>query len=92
MTSVYDNNNQIILFPNPTNGKLEIKYQVQRPNIFQFEITNISGQTLLRNNLGFKNIGENIDTIELSNLPFGQYNLKLYSLTEQFNFKFIKGE
>ncbi len=79
-------------YPNPTNGSLEIKYSVQHPNVFQYEVTNLSGQILIRNNLGFKNIGENIETIELSNLPLGQYNLKLYSLTEQFNFKFIKGE
>ncbi len=92
MTSVNDNNSQITLYPNPTNGQIEAKYEVQKPNIFQYEITNISGQTLIRNNLGFKNVGENIETIDVNNLPLGQYNLRLYSENEVINFKFIRGE
>ena len=92
MTSVFDNNYQDIIYPNPTNGSLEIKYNVQNPNIFQYEITNINGQIIIRNNLGFKNIGENIETIDVHNLPLGQYNLRIYSENEVVNFKFIRGE
>jgi hypothetical protein len=79
-------------YPNPTNGSLEIKYNVNKPNIFQYEITNLAGQFLIRNNLGFRNVGENIETIDVNNLPIGQYNLRLYSENEQLNFKFIRGE
>ena len=92
MTSVNDNNIQTTLYPNPTDGKLGIKYQVQKPSIFQYEITNISGQTLIRNHLGFKNLGENIETIDVNNLPIGQYNLRIFSENEVINFKFIRGE
>ena len=79
-------------YPNPTNGSLEIKYNVQNQNMFQYEITNLAGQFLIRNNLGFKNIGENIETIGVENLPIGQYNLRLFSENEVVNFKFIRGE
>ncbi len=92
MTSVSENKNQTILFPNPTNNSLEIKYQVQKPSLFQFEIINLTGQTIIRNSLGLKNVGENFDVINVNNIPLGQYNLKLYSETEQYNFMFIKGE
>lgn len=92
MTSVTANNNQILIYPNPTNGRIESKYNVSKPNIFQYEITNISGQFLIRNNLGFRNVGENIETIDVNNLPLGHYNLRIYSETEVVNFKFIRGE
>ncbi len=91
MTSIKENNNPTTLYPNPTNGSLEIKYSVQHPNVFQYEITNLAGQFLIRNNLGFKNVGENIETIDVENLPIGQYNLRLYSETEVVNLKFIRG-
>lgn len=92
MTSINDNNIQTTIYPNPTNGKLEVKYQVQKPSIFQYEITNVQGIILTRNNLGFKNVGENIETIDVNNLPIGQYNLSIYSENEVVNFKFIRGE
>lgn len=79
-------------YPNPTNSSLEIKYNVRKPNVFQYEVTNLAGQFLIRNNLGFRNVGENIETIDVENLPIGQYNLKIYSENEVVNFKFIRGE
>jgi WD40 repeat protein len=92
MTSINDNNIQTTIYPNPTNGKLEVKYQVQKPSIFQYEVTNIQGITLKRNNLGIKNIGQNIDPIDVNSIPSGIYNLRIYSENEQLNFKFIRGE
>ena len=92
MTSINDNNIQTTIYPNPTNGKLEVKYQVQKPSIFQYAVTNIQGITLKRNNLGIKNIGQNIDPIDVNSIPSGIYNLRIYSENEQLNFKFIRGE
>ena len=92
MTSINEALNLKTLFPNPASGKIELKYNVIRPNIFQYEITNISGQIMIRNNLGFKNIGENNNIIDVSNLPIGHYNLKLFSENEVINLNFIKGE
>lgn len=90
MLSVEYQNPNIIIYPNPTNGSLEIKYNINKPDVFQYEITNINGQILSRNHLGFKNIGENTDVIQVESLARGNYNLRLYSTQENINFKFIK--
>jgi WD40 repeat protein len=93
MTSMRNTSNGTdILYPNPTNGQIEVKYNINKPNNFQYEVTNIQGIILNRNNLGFKNIGENVETIDVNNLPIGQYNLRIFSENEVVNFKFIRGE
>jgi len=90
MLSVEEQNQNTIIYPNPTNGNLEIKYNINRPDVFQYEITNINGQVLLLNHLGFKNIGQNTDVIQVETLARGNYNLRLFSTQDNINFKFIK--
>lgn len=85
-------NKSVTLFPNPTNDKLEIKYIVIKPQVYNYEISNFAGQIILNNNLGFKNIGEQVESINIKHLPIGSYNLKLYSESEIINIKFIKFE
>jgi len=90
MLSVEEQNQNTIIYPNPTNGNLEIKYNINRPDVFQYEITNINGQVLLLNHLGFKNIGQNTDVIQVETLARGNYNLRLFSAQDNINFRFIK--
>jgi len=90
MLSVEEQNQNTIIYPNPTNGNLEIKYNINRPDVFQYEITNINGQVLLLNHLGFKTIGQNTDVIQVETLARGNYNLRLFSTQDNINFKFIK--
>jgi len=88
-------NNEVsenVLYPNPTNGSINIQFNVSSPSPFHLEITNLAGQTLFQLPLGHKDIGVNNHNMNIAYLPIGNYNLRIYSPSQTFNFNVIKGE
>jgi len=81
-----------IIYPNPTNGNINIQFNVAIPSSFQLEITNSLGQILFQQLIGHKEIGINTYNINVAFLPLGNYNLRVYSPSQTFNFSIIKGE
>lgn len=75
---VYENNLKV--FPNPTNGEINIKYNLNQNQKVNIQITNILGE-----NVFIKDIsgitGENIQTINLNslNIPKGIYLIMVYN-------------
>ena len=76
-------NNNIIIFPNPTSGIIELE---NHSNIIKVEIYDMVGKLVSINN--FNSINHKID---VSRLQYGNYILKAYSKNNQYSIsKFIK--
>ena len=78
------------VFPNPANGVLNIRYEVDNLNNTKFEVVNVLGETLLcansDNTLSSK-VG--IKTVDINTLENGVYFLNAYSGTNVNTVRFI---
>ena len=67
-------------FPNPTNGLLNINYEVKNLNSISFEIVNVLGENLLSIYEGNSfSLGARKKIIDISSLETGVYFLNIYS-------------
>ena len=81
VTEVYDNN--VAIYPNPSNGIVNISSENE---IINCQIYDLQGNLLINNNLSDK-----YTTINIQNLNFGVYILKLQYLNNYFQYyKIIK--
>ncbi|MGB1018310.1 MAG: T9SS type A sorting domain-containing protein [Chitinophagales bacterium] len=83
----FSQQNNILIYPNPTNTQITIRQNFYKPNNYflNFEIINLSGSILKKGSL--KSILEN--TIILDDFSEGVYLIKLYTNKDVATHKFI---
>ena len=71
--------NNASLFPNPAKEIANININLSTASDVVIDIIDVNGQTIITNNLGFKNIGEQFIPVDLNNLSNGVYMLRIKS-------------
>ncbi len=79
----YTNEINFSIYPNPSNGILNINAKLEANKNYQYKITNLLGQTLVAENL-------KTNTINISELTAGIYLIELSSGNSKSVVKFIK--
>ena len=82
LTSSSFNKINLSVFPNPANDKLNISSDFAISNV---QVSNLLGQIVLD-----KKINPNEDSLDISNLAVGLYNIKVESAEGTKNLKFLK--
>jgi len=70
-------NGIIALFPNPVKDVVHLHYLLKTSENCKLSISNINGAQVLSRDIGNKNPGNSIESLDLSGLPVGQYILSL---------------
>ncbi len=74
--------NSLVVYPNPSNGNFEIKFDAQSENTYDISIFNMLGQQVAHTNL--QNIGGEYEyPVNLSNFGKGIYTVVVKSNTQQ---------
>jgi len=71
----------VVVFPNPTYGKVQISFSSERKDDFYFKVYNTVGQKVYEEKQTLLS-GFNLTQIDIANLPSGQYVLKIHSDTK----------
>lgn len=71
------------LYPNPTSDKITLEFELEQSRNIRYELYNALGQKLMDKNLGWCSEGLNTESIQLSQLHQGIYQIRL--LTEADN-------
>lgn len=91
ITSVSQTGNEDnVLYPNPSDSKLNVKLDIKNTGIFQYQIFDMNSNLVLTNKIGFLQRGDNAINIDISSLISQSYILKISSKFESYDFKFIK--
>jgi hypothetical protein len=90
LTSIEIENNNKILYPNPTTGEINISLTKQNASYFSYEVVSNTGQILLSDEIGYLSSGDNTFSINIPSISCGQYILYLFSSQEKFIFNIIK--
>ncbi len=77
----------LTVFPNPSNGNLNIKFNEELRNAVSIEIMDIQGKVVARRNAVMTNNG--IVSLELSSLPNGVYMGRISNSQVSENFRFV---
>jgi len=81
---------ELLSFPNPSNGLLNITYKVSKVENITFEIVNILGETILYiNDHLFSTLGTCKKTIDISRLESGIYFLNASSQSNTETLRFV---
>ena len=85
------NNSIINIYPNPTNGKLNIVYQAGSQQKIDLNVFNVIGQSML-NLIVDLNIGIHTLEVDAAEYAKGLYIIKINNINsgEKFNAKFMK--
>lgn len=86
--------NEIILlkasvYPNPTNGMVNVSYNLEKTSKITLRVTNIQGQTIQETTMD-KSSGFQTDSIDLSSLSNGMYFIAITNKIETLTTKVIK--
>jgi hypothetical protein len=65
------------LYPNPVSSYLNISYSIEEPADISVEIFAVTGQKMLRRELGRRNAGDHTETMNMSSFENGIYILKM---------------
>jgi hypothetical protein len=75
----FSSNQTIHISPNPFNDELNIYYSDSRETLYRYELTNIQGQLVMRNNFDDVSKTTNYKINNLQQIGRGNYILKLYN-------------
>ena len=76
----------LLLYPNPSRGIINLKFNTEKFNTTEIVIFNTIGQVVYENNI----LISNEFAIDISNLPAGHYFMKVKNGEEVYNHKIIK--
>lgn len=65
------------VFPNPTNGQVNVRYTLESSEVVQLEMRDVMGKLMLQENLGNKTPGVQQQTLSLEAMPSGIYMMSL---------------
>ena len=71
------NNVQVTTYPNPTSDMAIVDFSLEQPAEVSIELTNLMGQIVYSNNLGFQPTGKIQSTIDVSLIPSGVYKVSV---------------
>ncbi|MEY3444798.1 MAG: hypothetical protein RLZZ519_3079 [Bacteroidota bacterium] len=74
------NDNALMVFPNPSNGLSTVRYALQRPGNVEFVLLDLQGRVLLREIAGSQPSGLHAQPLELGELANGVYFLQMMHL------------
>ena len=77
------------IYPNPTNGMVNISYNLENASIVTLRVTNIQGQNIQETKID-KSSGLQTDSIDLSYVSNGMYSISITSTNETYTTKVIK--
>lgn len=83
-------NDQISVYPTPSNGYVTISTQLTQSGLFLIELINISNQTVFRKEDVYIAEGKFETTIHLEDLPSGMYLITLTSAEFKTSLKMMK--
>ena len=78
------------LFPNPVTNKIIIEFEQKNDSEIFYNISNLTGQIVEQGNFGFRQLGVQFLTIDVSVLPEGMYFLSIISNNDVTTYKFVK--
>jgi hypothetical protein len=64
---------QVIVFPNPANNVLHVRYNLPTEDKILISVFDLQGKLLLEINAGNRAKGEHEESLDISSLPVGQY-------------------
>ena len=76
-------------YPNPTNGIVNINYNIENATTITLRLTNIQGQTIQETTMD-KSSGSQTDSVNLSSLSNGMYFVSITNANETYTVKVIK--
>jgi hypothetical protein len=82
--------NEMVLFPNPTNGETTLKFKIFEPGNITLGVYDMSGKLQIKVLEGKYDIGEYSRTIDLGYLPSGEYLAVLQNENKLFREKALK--
>lgn len=85
--NISKNGIELTVFPNPSNGTLNIRFDEEVRNALSIEVMDIQGKVVARRNAVLANNG--IVTLELSNLPNGIYMGRISNSQVAETFRFV---
>lgn len=71
-----DLNNSLVLYPNPAEDLLQLKFTVENSDMITFNVTDAAGKVIISKNVN-QIVGENLHTIDVSELNQGLYFLNI---------------
>lgn len=77
------------VYPNPTNGIVNVSYNLENPSKITLKLTNIQGQTIQESTTD-KLGGSHMDSIDLSSLSNGMYFIVISTTKDTYTSKVIK--
>ena len=77
------------VYPNPTNGIVNLSYNLENDSTITLRVTNIQGQIVQENKIDKSN-GSQTDSIDLSSVSNGMYFISITSANETYTAKVIK--
>ena len=77
------------VYPNPTNGIVNLSYNLENDSTITLRVTNIQGQIVQENKINKSN-GSQTDSIDLSSVSNGMYFISITSANETYTAKVIK--
>jgi hypothetical protein len=72
-----ENRIEVTAFPNPVRDYLNLAFSIENASEVDLEIISITGQTMLRKQLGIRSAGEHTETLNMDSFQDGIYMLKL---------------
>ena len=78
-----------VVYPNPTNGIVNISYNIENAAVFTLRVTNIQGQIIQQIKME-KSSGLQTDSLDLSSLSNGMYFISISSTNETYTTKVNK--
>ncbi len=82
------NSRDVILFPNPTNGTVQLSFDRSFPSDVQASIYDVSGKLLLERTIGMSEMGS-VSSFDVSHLPAGIYHVCLRADESVVNRKLV---
>ena len=76
VTVRFDKKGEVAIYPNPTSGKLSVRFQSEQNGTANLRIFNVLG-SIVKEHTTIFNKGENFFDLDLSDLPNGTYCLDM---------------
>ncbi len=81
---------QVRVFPNPTSTVLNVRFQLPKEDQVSISLSDLQGKLLLTKNIGTKTAGEYLETLDLSELPQGNYLCRISGQQQTITKQVIK--
>ena len=85
----YSNATNINVYPNPTKGSLNFSYDFEKASAVTANVYDVTGRMVATQDFGTQNAGTQVFTLNVANLPNGNYSLELNTQNNKGVSKFV---